>query len=111
MKYLLLVFVLLPIPAFSATLSWDRNSEVDMQDYLVRQCVTVGCTVTASSPVIATVLQPSIATKPSVAIDIAGQSGAFAVSARDTSRNESGLSVPVPFDQQAPSIPVNPTLQ
>ena len=113
MKYLVLVFILLllPIPALAATLSWDTNSETDMKDYLVRQCVTVGCVVTPASPVIATVLHPVTAPRTSVVIDIVGKTGAFAVSARDTSLNESGLSVPVPFDQQAPSIPVNPMLQ
>jgi hypothetical protein len=44
-------------------------------------------------------------------VDLTGKEGAFAMSARDLSLNESVLSVQVPFDQQAPSIPVNPTLQ
>ena len=108
---LLLLLVLLPIPALAATLSWDRNSEPDMKDYQVRQCLIAGCTVALTDPVIAVVLQPAIATRPSVAIDIAGKTGAFTVSARDATLNESGLSVQVPFDQQAPLTPVNPTLQ
>lgn len=111
MKYLLLLLILLPVPAFAATLSWDRNSEIDMKDYFVRECTTAGCTVTQADPIIATVLQPAFGTKPSVAIDIAGRSGAFAVSARDHTGNLSGISVQVNFDQQAPSIPANLILQ
>lgn len=94
----------------AATLTWDRNSESDMLDYKVRQCATAGCVVALTDPVIATVVQTTVGVKPSVAVTPVG-AGAYAVTARDLSLNESGLSVPVPFDKQAPSTPVNPTLQ
>jgi len=115
MKYLVLVFILLllPMSALAAILSWDRNSEPDMQDYQVWACFTANCVLIKSAATLqpGAVAQPAIGVKPSYVMDLAGKVGSVAISARDTSLNESGLSVQVPFDQQAPSIPVNPTLQ
>lgn len=113
MKTLLLLVIFCiggALSAEAATLIWDRNSETDMLDYKVRQCSTAGCVVALTDPVIATVLQTATGVKPSIAVTPVG-AGAYAVTARDISLNESGLSVQLPFDKQAPSIPANLTLQ
>ncbi len=100
-------------PVLAATVEWDRNGEPDMKDYQVWACFTPNCIVVKSAATLqpGMVLQPAPGVKPSYALDIAGKEGAVAVSARDLSLNESGLSVAVPFDKVAPAIPVNPTLR
>lgn len=98
--------------ASAATLTWDRNAEDDMKDYQVYACFTPGCTVAKTPAMLqATIAQPAAGVKASSVIDLTGKSGTAAISARDLSLNESGLSVSVPFDKQAPSIPATPTLQ
>lgn len=99
--------------AEAATLDWDRNAEADMQDYQVWACFTPSCVVIKSPAMLqpGTVVQPAAGVRPSYIIDIAGREGAVAISARDRSLNESGLSVPVPFDRVAPLNPANPTLR
>jgi len=114
MKYLLLLFMLLtfllPLPAFAATLDWDRNTETDMQDYQVWACFTKDCVVIKSASTLqpGAVLQPAVGVVPSYILNIAGLEGNVAVSARDTSLQESVLSVSAPFDAKAPGAPVNP---
>jgi hypothetical protein len=109
----LLVALVLPALGQAATLTWDRNSEADMQDYQVWACFTPNCIVTKSAAMLqpGTVLQPAVGVSPSYVIDIAGKEGSAAISARDKSLNESGLSVPVPFDKVAPANPANPRFQ
>jgi len=116
MKRILFVSVLalaLSRQAQAATLTWDRNAESDMKDYQVWACFTPSCVVAKTPGMLqpGTVLQPATGTKPQYILDIAGKEGAAAISARDQSLNESGLSVPVPFDQKAPAIPLNPLFQ
>jgi len=110
MKYLLLALLLLPLPAFAATVDWDRNTETDMQDYQVWACFTKDCVVIKSAATLqpGTVLQPAVGVIPSYTLNIVGLEGNVAVSARDTSLQESVLSVSAPFDAKAPGAPVNP---
>lgn len=99
--------------AQSATLAWDRNTDADMKDYQVYACFTPNCVVIKSPTMIqpGTVVQPASGVTPSYVIDITGKEGSAAITARDQSLNESPLSVPVPFDQKAPSAPLNPRFQ
>lgn len=94
----------------AATLEWDRNTEGDLKDYQVWACFTPSCVVIKSpSTLQATpVLQTLVGVKPSLVMDIANKEGSVAVSARDTSLNESGLSVPLGFDNVAPAVPTGP---
>ncbi len=104
---------LLVDPSLAATLEWDRNGESDMQDYQVWACFTPNCIVTKSATTLqpGTVLQSVVGVRPSYVLDITGREGAVAVSARDLSLNESGLSVPRPFDQVAPAVPARPAFR
>lgn len=114
MKLLLAsVLLLCPISAFAATLTWDRNSEPDMQDYQVWACFTPNCVVIKSPGMLqpGTVVQPAVGAKPTYTMDLAGKTGSLAVSARDTSLNESELSLPVNFDKLPPATPANLMLQ
>jgi hypothetical protein len=86
--------------------NWARNSEADLSGYNVYACFTVGCTVTKTaamkqSPAIT---QTAVGLRPRWILPT-GQDGVFAVTAFDTSANESGLSVSVPFSTTAPAIP------
>lgn len=89
-------------PAFAqaVTFEWNRNAETDMKDYKMYACFTLGCTV-VKDPVnlIGTILQTAAGVKPTLAYTIGPRAGAAAVTARDTSNNESGLSAPVSFNQ------------
>jgi hypothetical protein len=108
---MLVLVVFLPLTAQALTLEWTRNTETDMKDYGVYSCSTVGCTVVVSPATqVATVPQPLVGVVPSWPIP-AGTQGRIGVTARDTSLNESALSVTIPFDAVAPSIPVNPVLK
>lgn len=95
--------------AFSATLQWDRNSEPDMSNYEIYTCTpNPTCTIQqVPASRIGIVPQPAVGVVPSFTIP-AGTEGKIAVSASDSTGNESGLSVPVPFDAKAPLVPVNP---
>lgn len=115
-QYLYIVLLLLsvsslfvPTRAQGATLEWDRNNEPDMGDYRVYACWTSGCLVTQTSSMlqIGTIPQTPLGIKPSVSFGIVNKEGRVAVSARDLNLNESGLSVSIPFDAVAPSIPNN----
>ncbi len=100
------------LSAEAADLVWDRNGESDMKDYQVWACFTPNCVVTKSATTLqGTVPQPAVGAIPKFTIDLTNKEGAMAVSARDQSTNESGLSVSVPFDVKAPAVPVNPRLQ
>ena len=94
----------------AATLEWDRNAETDMKDYQVWACFTKDCVVIKSPSMLqpGTVLQTTAGVVPTYQIDLTGTEGAVAVSARDLSLNESGLSVSVPFDAKAPGVPAAP---
>jgi len=101
----------LTTPTEAATLQWDRNAEEDMLDYQVWACETPNCVVVkAPANLKATVPQTAAGVVPQWVIPATLLEGTFAVSARDNSRNESGLSVPVPFDQRPPAVPSNPRL-
>jgi hypothetical protein len=84
-----------------------------MLDYQVWACFTPNCIVAKTPGMLqpGTVLQPPAGVKPSYVIDLTGREGAIAVSARDQSLNESGLSVSVPFDRKAPAVPTGPALR
>ena len=98
--------------ADAATLSSDRNSELDMKDYQVWICTVPNCVVVKSPTTLqaTTIPQPAVGVRPSLVLDLTGKEGAFALSARDLSLNESALSVQVPFDFKGPSAPLNPRL-
>jgi len=98
--------------AHAATLSSDRNSEPDMKDYQVWICQTVNCVVVKSAATLhpTTIPQPAVGVRPSLVVDLMGKEGAFALSARDLSLNESVLSVQLPFDFKGPTAPLNPQL-
>lgn len=99
-------------PAEAKDLIWDRNAESDMQDYQVWACETPNCVVLKTQANLkATVPQTAAGVNPKWTLPSTFQEGSLAVSARDKSLNESGLSVAVPFDQVAPAIPANPRLQ
>ncbi len=109
---LLVGWVVIASRATAADLLWDRNGESDMKDYQVYACFTPNCVIVKSAGTFqATVPQVPAGTVPKYTIDLTNKEGALAVSARDQSTNESGLSVPVPFDVRAPAVPVNPRLQ
>ena len=98
--------------AEAATLTADRNVESDWDHDNVYQCLGLGCTVVQNSAMKLPVTMPktAVGVRPSATVDIAGKEGAFAVSASDVSGNESGLSVPLPFDKSAPLTPTGPQL-
>ena len=98
--------------ASATTLSSDRNSETDMKDYQVWICQTPNCVVVKSASTLqpTTIAQPAVGVRPSMVVDLTGKEGAFAMSARDLSLNESVLSVQVPFDFKGPTAPLNPQL-
>lgn len=99
--------------AQASVLEWDRNSETDLKDYQVWICLTQNCVVIKSASTLqpTTVPQTAVGLKPTFTIDLSGKEGSAAVTARDGSLNESELSVQVPFDFKAPSIPQNPHLR
>lgn len=99
--------------AGAETLTWDRNSETDMKDYQVWACFTPNCVVIKAPGTLqpGTIPQPASGVKPQYQTDLTNKEGSIAVSARDISLNESGLSVAVPFDKKAPLPPTNPVLQ
>ena len=110
---MVLAILALAVTAQAQTLTWDRNSEPDMKDYQVWACFTPSCVVIKSASTLqpGTVPQTAPGVKPVYVLDLTGKEGALAVSARDTSNNESALSVPVPFDKVTPQPPVGLTLQ
>ena len=106
MRYFLTVlFLLCSSQAFALTAEWERNVETDMKDYHIYMCLTKDCIVLQTAAMrVNTVIQTTVGVKPTFTIP-AGQSGSMAVSARDTSLNESGLSNIIFFDQIPPKNP------
>lgn len=90
-----------------STLEWDRNTETDMSHYNVYVCSPLPCTVTVASTKSANIPQTTLGVVPSFALPT-NTEGRAAVTATDTSGNESGLSVSLPFDRRSPAIPINP---
>lgn len=91
-------------PAFALTATWKNNTEPDMKEYVVYLCKVKGCTVIQDAAQQVAVVPFNAAVVPTWAIPT-GIDGTLAVSAKDTSGNESGLSNQVPFDQSKPSTP------
>lgn len=104
----LLLCVFVPLrDVFALTLDWDRNTETDLQDYTVYACFTPGCTVAVQPALkIGTVPQSAVGVRPSFVLPPSSQ-GKVGVTASDTTGNQSGLSVTVPFDSLPPIPPVN----
>ena len=80
----------------ASKLTWDRNSEADVDYYRVFM----------SGVFQSKVMQTAIGVKPEWSLPATG-SGDLTVSAVDKSGNESALSVSVPFDKIPPAAPVN----
>lgn len=106
MKSILITLTLLtPVSASALTAEWVNNTEPDMKEYSVYVCKVKGCTVEQiPSQKIATVPYTAGTHKPTWAIPN-GIEGTLAVSASDTSGNESGLSNQVKFDSLTPGAP------
>lgn len=104
---------LLPSYALAVTLSWDRNNtDADVASYSIYACFTPGCVPAKGVDMHRGVTkQTAVGVRPSFVLDIAGKEGTVAVTAKDLSGNESGFSVPLPFDSTLPQIPANLTLQ
>jgi len=84
---------------------WARNSEAYMASYKVYACQPAGCVPTKTT-VTATISQTAVGVRPSWTLPV-NLEGTVAVTAVDTSGNESGLSVAVPFDTKAPVVPTD----
>ena len=103
--------------ASAATVLWDRGTEADLSYYRIYACFTPGCIVTKTPAMLlpGSVPQVPVGQVPQYVINLTGETGNLAVTAIDTTGNESGLSVPVGFtatsDTQAPASPVNPRIQ
>jgi len=107
MKHVLfsILFLGLASPVFALTASWDRNTEPDMKEYGVYMCNVKGCTVEKTpAQQVAVVPHPTVAGRVQWIVPTATE-GTLAVTARDTSGNESELSNQVPFDMLAPKAP------
>lgn len=99
---LLFVSVSMSSSAFALTASWQPNTEPDLKEYGVYACKVKGCVVQRETTQrIATVSHPTV--KWILSPDLI--EGTLAVTAIDTSGNESPLSNQVPFDLQAPKSP------
>lgn len=101
------VLFLLPIAGQAQTLTWDANTEPDIKDYGVYMCFIPGCTVAKNATMLQSYVNHPTTTYPITALT----EGRVAVTARDQTGNESGLSVSVPFDAKAPRIPTNPAVR
>ena len=98
------IALILPCSDYAQLLTWDANTEVDMKDYGVYSCEIANCVVVKSTTMLkGYVIHPTV----TFALPLAKE-GSIAVTARDTSGNESGLSVSIPFDGLSPRAPVNP---
>lgn len=110
---LLLISGMLPVGHADAATKgmWDRNTEGDMDHYNVYACFYVApatsCTVVQNNAMKqpGSIAQTPVGSVPFWSLPV-GKNGVWAVSATDTSFNESGMSVSVPFDTIPP---VNPT--
>ena len=97
--------------AFALTAEWVRNVESDMKEYRMYLCEGASCTI-AKTPAMmaATIPQPAVGAIPKWVIP-AGKTGSIAVSAVDTSGNESPLSNIVFFDLTPPPAPTGLTVK
>lgn len=96
--------LIIPIPLYAQSLTWDANTETDMKDYGVYSCEIANCVVSKSAAMF-----KGYVNHPTVTFPLpVGREGMIAVTARDTALNESGLSVSIPFDGISPRVPVNP---
>lgn len=108
---MLILFLLFPIMGKAqeveavTILQWDRNVETDMAFYNVYACTTKGCVVTKQSTKSANIPQPAVGVIPQWTLPMG--EGTVAVTATDTSNNESELSVSLPFDRLGPKPPFN----
>lgn len=86
--------------------NWARNGEADVKEYNVYACQPSGCVATknAAMKITPAIPQTAAGVRPKWALPV-GMEGSVGVTAVDTAGNESGLSVPVPFDTKAPAIP------
>jgi hypothetical protein len=96
--------------AFALTATWSKDTELDMKDYGVYMCFTKGCVVTKTTAMLQSYVSHQATVNPSYPVP-PNTEGTVAVTARDLSGNESGLSVQVPFDQSSPVPPVSLTVQ
>ena len=103
----LVAVLCLPVWAAAATeANWARNSEADLLQYRVYTCQVKGCTAVKGVTPAATIPQTAAGVRPKWTLPV-NVEGALAVTAVDTSNNESGASVSVPFDTMAPAIPTD----
>lgn len=108
--FLSLTILVLAGPAFALTATWQKNVEPDMKDYGVYMCFTKGCTVVKNLAMFQSYVSHVAGVNPSYPIPPSIE-GAMAISARDLSLNESGVTVSVPFDQVGPQVPATPIVQ
>ena len=101
---LTLLCLLLATPAFALTATWKNNVEPDMKEYVVYMCKVKGCTVVREAAQQVAIVPFNAAVVPSWVLPTQIE-GTLAVTAKDTSGNESDLSNQVPFDQSKPSTP------
>jgi hypothetical protein len=87
-----------PVPSPVSTLTWTRNPEPDVRDYLVYFCWTVDCAPHESPR--GPVMQTAVGVNPRFVIELTGSVGAVAVTARNKAMQESPLSNVVRFDRR-----------
>lgn len=103
----LLTLTLAVTPAFALTASWNPNAETDMKEYGVYMCKVKGCAVQRiPEQQVAVVPHVNGTARPTWVLPNQLE-GTLAVTARDTSGNESELSNQVPFDSLAPKVPTD----
>lgn len=98
------------IAAAATEANWARNGEADLLQYRVYTCLVKGCTAVKGATAAAVIPQTASGVRPKWDLP-QGAEGALAVTAVDTSNNESGASVSVPFDTAPPAIPTDVQLK
>lgn len=98
------IMIVAASPAFALTATWKNNVEPDMKEYVVYMCKVKGCTVVREAAQQVAIVPFNAAVVPTWTLP-AQIEGTLAITAKDTSGNESDLSNQVPFDQSKPSIP------
>lgn len=105
------LFLLISSQAFALTAEWIRNTDEDMKEYRMYLCQGKGCVVQqAAANIAGTIVQPAVGVVPTWPIPNA-KIGAIAVSAVDTSGNESPLSNTAAFDTVTPGTPSGLTIK
>lgn len=103
--------LLISTQAFALTAEWIRNTDSDMKEYRMYLCEGKGCAVQqATANIAGTIVQPAVGVVPTWPVPNA-KVGAIAVSAVDTSGNESPLSNTVTFDTVTPGTPSGLTIK